>query len=487
MRRLLLLLLALSPSAWAYTPDVSDLGNVALVQLDAKIVKSAVAAAKSDPLQFAVGVGMNATADSGSWDEPETGTARWRLRVASSGADSMSFAIKNLQLPADAKLYLYSDGGADVQGPYTAADNGTFWTPIVRSDDAVLEARMPSGEKSDFALDVTTAYHAYRPFSSKSFSSTNGTSGACEIDVACSAGDDWRDDIRAVVLLQIAETGGSYLCSGTLVNNAEQDDRPLILTAHHCDVTASTVTSTYAYFNVERSGCGTGSYGSVSENIRGSALVAGTSGTTVTDYTLFQLASTPPSSYNVYYAGWDASGTAPTSGVTIHHPAGDDKKISTYSTPATAQNNVDFGDFTSNTWQVYWAQGTTEEGSSGSGLLNQSHRVVGTLSGGSGACAAIGTANNGQADYYARLDAAWTAASSTGTTLQTALAADSGCTTVDGKDPGSADPVDCTGSTTGGSSSSDSGGGGGSLGLGVLPLLLIGLARRFTSRRACRA
>ncbi|WP_028006805.1 trypsin-like serine peptidase [Solimonas flava] len=487
---LALLSLLLPAAAWAYTPDVSDLSAVPRVQLDASTLKAAVAQAKGQPLKFAVGSALSATTATGAWDEPESGIARWRLRIASSGAKSLSLQLEDLRLPADAALYFYTAGGDDVQGPYRATDGSRLVTPIARSDEAVLEVRMPSGEKSAFGLRVARAFHAYRELSAKSFASTNGTSGACEKDVACSTGDNYRDQIRSTVLLTIVSGGDTYLCSGSLINNAARDDRALVLTAHHCEITAANVTQSIAYFNVERANCNGLLYGSVTQNIHGKTLLADAGGSTVTDYSLFELNSVPPTSYDVYYAGWEVSGTAPTSGAVIHHPSGDDKKISLYTQAATAQSNICIGTasncsdgFRVDSWEVYWATGTTEGGSSGSGLLNQNKRIVGTLSGGAGACS--GTANNGDPDYFARLDRAWTATSTTGTTLKTVLAASSGCTSLDGKNPGTASAIDCNGTTTGGSttggttgSDSGGGGGGGALGLLLTPLAFAALWRR---------
>lgn len=499
MIRSLLILPALlvSFAAQAFTPDVASLANVPLISVDANLVKAAVAATKSAPLQFAVGADLSADAGSGSWDEPEAGVARWRLRVQSAGASSLSLAFSALQLPKDAQLYLYTDDGADVQGPYTAASNGTFWSPLVRSATAVVEARMPSRERGDFSLTVNRAFHAYRDITSKSLPyndnggspTGNGASGACEVNAVCSAGDSWRDEIRSVVLITIVVGSGEYLCSGSLVNNSAQDDRALILTANHCAITAANVNTTRVYFNVDHGACSSGSYGAIDQNIAGANLIAGTRKNTDTDYTLFELASVPPTSYNAYYAGWDSSGTTPASGVTIHHPAGDDKKISTYTSAASARNDVDFTSFSADVWSVSWAQGTTEEGSSGSALLDQNHRIVGTLSGGGGACQTDSTQNNGKPDFFARLDSAWTAASSTGTTLKAALdPANTGYSYLGGKEAsgGDADGGTTAGSTTGGTTTGtatgDSDGGGGSLDGWLAPLLLIGLVRRAARR-----
>ncbi|MDD4116161.1 MAG: T9SS type A sorting domain-containing protein [Massilibacteroides sp.] len=101
-----------------------------------------------------------------------------------------------------------------------------------------------------------------------------------------------------------------------------------------------------------------------------------------------------PESYNVYYNGWDRRNTAPQSGVSIHHPSGDYKKISTYTNKgehATWYGTDSVIGERSAHWNVVFTEtenghGVTEGGSSGSPLFNQNHLVVGTLSGGSSSC-----------------------------------------------------------------------------------------------------
>jgi len=468
----------MSCTATAYVPQLDGLDTVARLELHAQTVKAAIEQAKHRPLQFAVGLPLAADVDAGSWDEPDPGVSRWRLRLASSDAASLSVKFEALQLPADAALYFYTAEGADVQGPYTADDNGALLTAVARSSDVVLEARMPSASRDAFALKLARAFHGYRDFTTmiaKGYPGQTGVSGACEVNVACDAGANYSAQIRATVLLTVSSGGSLYFCSGTLVNNAAQDDRPLVLTANHCLIRSNNVRDTTAYFNVQRSACTLGTAGGITQNIKGARLLAGSTGNS-TDHTLFELAQVPPASYNAYYAGWEVSAIAPASGAVVHHPRGDDKKISTY-TDASARDSICFGDdindpvcadsFKVDAWEVRWARGTTEGGSSGSGLLNERKRIVGTLSGGSAACS--GTSNNGQPDFFARLDKAWTASSSTGQTLKSALAGNSGCVSLDGKNPGAASPVKC------GGGDSD---GGGALDWLLAPLALAALWRR---------
>ncbi|HET8880566.1 MAG TPA: GlyGly-CTERM sorting domain-containing protein, partial [Solimonas sp.] len=390
--------------------------------------------------------------------------------------------------------YVYTNEGRDVQGPFTSSRNGRLVTPLVRSEDAVIEARMPIDEKAQFSFTSASAFHAFRELGSKSFSNTSGTSGACEVDVTCPTGDHYADEVRSTVLVTIVSGLSEFLCSGSLVNNTAEDGRALVLTANHCGIDSGNVDQTTAYFNVQRSGCGEGTAGTVTQNIAGRAVVAGTSGRTVTDYTLFELAGRPPSGFDAYYDGWDVRGNVPASGAVIHHPSGDDKKISTYTQGAQKVDDVritgggllGLGGFSVNTWGVNWASGTTEQGSSGSGLLDQNRRIVGTLSGGSGGCS--GASNNGATDYFARLDQAWTATSITGVTLKAALdPGNTGKSVLDGRDASRLGDGNGGNGNTGGSgdgsgnadASADNSGGGGSLGwLTLLPLALASLRRR---------
>ncbi|TAJ51355.1 MAG: serine protease [Nevskiaceae bacterium] len=456
-------------------------------------VQAEIGRVQGNPLRYAVAETLNLDQRSGAWDETETGPARWRLRIASEGARSLSLHLRELNLPQGAQLWLYdASGNGDRQGPYdrdsAAIYQGELWLPVVRASEAVLEVQLPSAAAGELRLGIAEAFHGFRSLSTagdaEPKASIGSDSGSCNIDVVCSAGNDWRSEIRSTVLLS---TDNVSLCSGSLVSNTAQDDRPLILTANHCGIRSTNVRTVTAYFNLQSSTCSGNQNGRTDQNLAGATFLARDDNS---DFTLFTLGSTPPSAYNAYYAGWDArSGVAPQSGVAIHHPSGDEKKISVYSSPASASDDVSIGEgsssFTVDAWRVVWSQGTTEAGSSGAALWNQDHRVVGVLSGGSASCSA-----RSEPDFFARLERGWTANSASSGQLKAHLDPNSsGCLTLSGKNPGSASPVtSCSsGSSSGGTSSGgggDSGGGGGG---SPGPALLAGLALLAISRRACRA
>jgi len=59
-----------------------------------------------------------------------------------------------------------------------------------------------------------------------------GCSGDCNVNFACTLGDNWRDQGHGVV--RLLSSGGGSLCSGSMINNVEQDGRQLFLSADHC-------------------------------------------------------------------------------------------------------------------------------------------------------------------------------------------------------------------------------------------------------------
>ena len=434
------------------------------------------------PLRLSVGVPMDLSLADGSWSTDETtGISTWRARVYSSGATLLIPAFDRFDLPEGAELYVSDAAGSVVQGPYTRRKHGSraLETAMVPGEEALIEVRVPVAQREGVDLHLAGVGHGVHDFEG---TGVLPKSGSCNIDVACSAADDWRSQIRSVVRLQVpsGSLGGAVLCSGQLINNtAGATNRHFLITANHCGATSGNAGNITAFFNFQTSTCG----GTRTENPMGFPSQTGTTfraSHSRGDHTLLEFNSAPASSLNVFYSGFDASFTSNvSSGVSIHHPAGHEKRISLF-TGSQRVSGQQVGAFVVDAFRVDWDAGVTEQGSSGAGLWNQSGRVVGVLSGGASSCA-----NRGGSDYYGRLDVAWT---SLGTYLDTA---GTGARAVDGRNA-SGVPSSGGGGSTSDNEKSDGGGGGGggSFGLATtLLMLLVGTLRRFapfTSRRACR-
>jgi lysyl endopeptidase len=496
MRVLLAALLASAiPVASAFTPDLARLDALPLHAVPAQAVTKLLAAGKASPLQFAVGVPLALSLADGVWDSPEANVARWRTRVFSAGAQSLNFQFAKVHLPEGAALWIYDGEAQLVQGPLTARDiapDGNLWTPVILGETAVLELRVPASSRGHVRLALAQVNHGYR-----FFAKADGgfkAAGACEVDVKCPLGDGWRNEIRAVARYTISGALGSVLCTGELLNRVTQDNAPLFLTADHCGVGTinGSAASTVFYWNYERPSCGGGS-GTLANNQNGATELADDANS---DFSLLRLNAMPDPAYHVFLSGWNASGTlSPSAGRSIHHPQGSEKSISEFGggTVRTMQA-IESGGSPKQVWRVdHWLQGTTEQGSSGGGLWNQDHQVIGVLSGGEAAC--DGNVDNDLPDYFGRLDAGW-APTGSGSSDQLKAHLDpqnSGRCAMSGRNPGDApltsfpQSVGCpngsaTGGTTGGTTGTDDGGGGGG---GAMPLaalallaLLVGLRRR---------
>lgn len=388
-------------------PDLNGLQAIPRLELPAEAVDQGLQRAalrRQLPLQFAVGVPTVATLAEGQWGEAAPGLVRWRLRLFSPGATSLHAHFSRFRLPESAELWIYDEAGELVQGPFTHQTenaDGRLATALVLGSAAVLELRVLATQRDAVELELAEVFHGFRDLRQ---SGVQAKAGACERDVTCPEGEAWSNEIRSVARLQI----GQFLCSGQLVNNTRLDEAPFIMTANHCGADAATASNMVAYFNYQRSSCGSGN-GSLEQFISGATF---RSSDERSDYALMLLNSRPPVSFNVYYSGWNATGGSVNSGSGIHHPQGDEKAISLFDSPArkadgacSAQDGNGSCIMTIDAWQVGWSSGVTEQGSSGSGLWNENRQLVGVLSGGSSDC--NGSSGNGQADFYGRFDAAW--------------------------------------------------------------------------------
>jgi len=187
----------------------------------------------------------------------------------------------------------------------------------------------------------------------------------------------------------LIKIGSSYYwCSGSLINNTNNDGTPYFLSAAHCGEGASTsdMNQWVFYFNYEASGCSNPPSSPSYNTIVGATFRANdpTSGNSGSDFLLVELNNNVPLYYNPVYNGWNRSNSSSPSGVSIHHPAGDIKKISTYSSPT--QSSTAWNGLPSH-WRLTWAYTTNgrsimEGGSSGSPLFDNNGRIIGDLTGG---------------------------------------------------------------------------------------------------------
>ena len=325
--------------------------------------------------------------NSGTWENIDNGRL-WRLSITSKNAYSINLLYDKFVIPEGAELYVYDKDKSTILGAFTNLNNKsyeTFATSPTKGDVTIIEYFEPYNVEFNGTIQIGRVVHAYKDVFYPEESRDYGDSGSCNNNVNCPEFIDWEAEVRSVAM--ILSGGGFRLCTGSLVNNVRQDLTPYFLTANHC---LGGESNWIFMFNYESSGCNNQN-GPTFMTVQGSTLLDNSASS---DYAILRLEEEIPDTYEVHYAGWDASGTTPSTPVGIHHPSGDIKKISfDYNNASNAGNYWDVNN---------WEDGTTEPGSSGSPLFDgNTHRIVGQLYGGTASCTSI------TYDTYGKVSSSW--------------------------------------------------------------------------------
>lgn len=362
----------------------------------------------------------------GRWISKMDGAKVWRYEIFAPGAGAIDVYFDQISLPEHAAMYLRSNDGSKVSGPFFQSDihSKEFATGIVPGERAFLEVFFPQGNTDNFFLSVSEI--GYLSADALKLTQKDAidylSSDVCQVNVNCSEGANWQNQKRSVVKIKVKDGNDVGLCTGALINNTAQDCKNYVLTAQHCGAGATDLNFNQwvFYFNFQTPACSNpASASTFDDQVVGGAIKRAASGTSsninFSDFLLIEMNATIPASFNPFYAGWDRNNVTSNSGVSIHHPNGDVKKISTYNSSLA---NASWGSTPSTHWRVSWASttnghGVTEPGSSGSPIFNSVGRIIGDLSGGGSLCTSTSSP-----DLYGKLSYSW---SSVGSSSQTQL------------------------------------------------------------------
>ncbi|MEL0035095.1 MAG: PKD domain-containing protein [Gammaproteobacteria bacterium] len=329
-----------------------------------------------------------------------------RLALDAPQAKHLNLGFDQVALPEGAQLYIFNAHNNQLIERYNHRDvsNRQLWTSQLQTNSVIIELQVAEHLKDQLTISLRQAGLGDKTFSADSWLK----SGSCNIDINCSEGDNWRDVSRSVARYLISDSTGTFTCTGSLMNNDRFDQRPLFMTAAHCGVAESTVDSMRFFWNYETSVCDGTPDGDLSQTQTGARFISRGEGTGArSDFALVELAQSPANEFNVYFTGWNAVAQEAANVVTIHHPAGDEKRISLDADPLTITlYGNDPADVTGQYYRIEaWDVGTTEGGSSGSGIWNQQKQLIGTLSGGLASCTAPA-----ESDWYGRMSDHWQSA-----------------------------------------------------------------------------
>ena len=351
------------------------------------------------PLRYAYPIYVDySPSNSGNWYDQGDGTLVWQLVLKSQTAKSLSINFSQFKLSGDSKVFIYNNDRSVILGSFTEANNkqfGKLATSPVLGDEIVVELQTAQNIADEQQLVIGEVYHDFLGVNDYLKRNMDfGMSGDCNVDVSC----DSRvpDEVRRSVVKYLVN---GYLCSGTMVNNTHNDGTPYFLTAAHCVSTQSEAENMVFYFNFDSPSCIDSIAGTDQQQMSGAQFKSGVENM---DFSLVELDAIPPASYRPYWIGWDINTGFSDAVYSVHHPEGDVKKVSWSGDAPKATTFNAYGFIPDAHWLIEdWVSGTTEGGSSGSGLFTQDGRIIGTLSGGYGSC------SYPHEDYYARINKAW--------------------------------------------------------------------------------
>ena len=359
------------------------------------------------------------------WIAMPDGSSVARLEIGSPVALGLRVGLKVDGLDPRAELrFAGSDEPSRIVGTMTGAEmrkladvGGIAWTPSTDGEKQIIEVYLPASvsrnavklQAPQLSHLLTNSRHDFKIIEKI------GESGSCNVDTACRVAELGPNFVKAKnsvahMVFNLYHTSGTlygvFICTGTLLADTKTTSQiPYFYTANHCFAGGSdgvpvqndlpkVANSLLTYWKYESTACGSGVQAAKELLSGGSDYLYSNANT---DAMLLRLKNPPPAGSE--FSGWDSAVLAPSSAIIgIHHPSGDAKKVSLGQQISSDSSLITVG----------WLSGTTEGGSSGSGLFTTDpagYRLRGGLYRGSASCSNSGSlANTANRDEYSRFD-----------------------------------------------------------------------------------
>lgn len=400
---------------------------------------------RNSKVPYSFGKVIEASVDVSEWEKTtKESSVIYTLDIEADDAKVMACRFSKFKLAAGDSLYIIGSDGT-VIGPLTGKDNlqtGELTTSVTGGDRLHLILKTTDNEaKRELCIgDVTYGFRDIRVQPVQN----SGTDDSCSLYIM----DELSRMAQGTCLLTYVSESTAYLCSGSLVNNADGAAKPYILTASHCIDTDKEAQTVVAYFNYASPLGNSSIRGSMETYIVGSTLRACA---VDIDFSLLELPTFPAKDFRPYMNGINAGTGNPTAPVHgIHHPSGTVRRFTESTKVPTSRTyqNAETGNvlYSNGHWNVSsWSTGTTEGGSSGSPLFDSKNRIIGALSGGSSTC--LSPVN----DLYYKMSVAWDTYADASANLMSWLAPDNaGVRILDGVNPYGGDSARCLTNLTAG-------------------------------------
>ncbi|HEX3097569.1 MAG TPA: hypothetical protein VHQ02_07625 [Usitatibacter sp.] len=295
---------------------------------------------------------------------PVSGGYVAKVRVSSTGALGLRTRFDLGVVPGAMEIRAQGTDG-QIETQLLDPTLGTeIWGPWTEGPTQVLELFTPVRPGNDDAVKIGAVVHFDTPI-------VTTASGSCTLETGCATTDSALDPglagaiaerEKSVVKMTFVEGGGSFLCSGTLINT-EKFPAPFVLTANHCINSAATArTIATFWFDVSDANCPDLGSPPPPQQVKGGMQLVFTNYNV--DSTLLLMNQPPPD--GAVYSGWNPARLASADPiVSISHPQGDTAR---YAVGSISQE-FRLEDWPQEFYGVRYSRGIIQGGSSGSGLF----------------------------------------------------------------------------------------------------------------------
>ncbi|RYF25048.1 MAG: endoproteinase ArgC [Comamonadaceae bacterium] len=430
---------AAATQAGAVASALSPAAQVSQVVLDAPADRTLDKAGTGIGKRQAIGMARSVAATAGvadagallKWATTANGTQAAAIRFTSADAVGVRLGVLVRGLPDGAVLRFHGDAAATAESAAVETITAeqaratiernlnagiddvtahTLWSRDFGGSATTLEIEIPAGTaaRSQLSLAVPQLSHlvttAQSALTERSIAKV-GESESCNVDVSCDASYDAQS--RSVALMEFVDNGKTFVCTGTLLNDAAGSGTPYFLSANHCISAQSEASTLVTRWFYRSTSCNASSVNPGTQTVTGGATLLYQAD--ATDVSFLRLNAAPPA--GALYAGSYFGEVATGAGLAgIHHPSGDLQKLSvgTLTGAANCTSETCTETASGSFLRLNWQQGTTQGGSSGSSVLHTvdgKRYVVGQLLGGVASCS-----NRGGNDYYGRYEQSYKAA-----------------------------------------------------------------------------
>ncbi len=256
----------------------------------------------------------------------------------------VAIRCSNVSLPKGARLFIIDESQKNYLGAYSSSHvskNRRFITDYLPSKSLYVELYLPAGSMDDFNLIIDKAYVVYREDDIEyvSMETGFGTSYICHINSICPPSLDYGDTQNAVVRIATVFEEGAGWCTGSLLNNTAQDQRPFMLTAYHCQDGFTPLYDMWRFdFKFAFDTCEDQADNPGFCFMTGCYLRAGWQDS---DFLLIELDNFVPPAANAVMNGWNNSNSyTPDSVILFSHPSGDVKSLAIDEDPIIIHPNT---------------------------------------------------------------------------------------------------------------------------------------------------